>query len=466
MVTVRRWANASLLGLDRATSRELAFFRQHEWDPPAQVAATQRARLGALLAHAMNRVPYYRELFRRAGLRNGSSEEARLRVFEALPLLDKATVRNNFPALQSDDISRRDCIENWSGGTTGEPLAFMQERDEIRVTGGAVLRWFHGWHGVSPGDREVKLWGSGRDLFYGKPPLSVRLRDAVKGVKLLNTFKMPPEGMKSLVGTMNGHRPVIVKGYSSSLFEIAQYSSAHGLKIEAPRVVISTAGVLYPVMREKIESSFGCRVYDHYGAREVHGVAMECPERTGLHVSAFTHLIEVVDEQGKHCPPGTEGELVITSLLNYAMPLIRYRIGDRGTLSTSGCRCGRGLPILTGIGGRTVEAFRTRCGGVVLGEFFIYLFEIILKGGAFAKVQVVQKDYDLVEIRTVLFPGQTLTEELKEQVRRSIKTAMGKDCRIEFVIRRDIPASASGKYRYTACEIPGLSGSINKLEAR
>jgi phenylacetate-CoA ligase len=458
MAAVRRWVNASLLGLDRATSRELSFFRQHEWDTPSQVAETQRARLAALLSHAMNRVPYYRELFQRAGLCDNSSAEAMLSRFETLPLLDKATVRSNFAALQSDDIRQRDCIENWSGGTTGEPLAFMQERDEVRVTGGAVLRWFHGWHGVNPGDREVKLWGSGRDLFYGRPPLSIRLRDAVKGVKLVNTFSMPPEGMKDLIGTMNAHRPVLVKGYSSSLFEIALYCSAHNLKIDAPRVVISTAGVLYPVMREKIESSFGCPVYDHYGAREVHGVAMECPERAGMHVSSFTHLVEVVDEQGRNCPPGTEGELVITSLLNYAMPLIRYRIGDRGTLAASGCRCGRGLPMLSGIGGRTVEAFRTRNGGVVLGEFFIYLFEVILKGGAFAKVQVVQEDYDLIKIRAVLLPGRQLTEEVKDDVRRRVRAAMGENCRVEFVIRDSIAASASGKYRYTVCEIPGLGG--------
>jgi phenylacetate-CoA ligase len=453
LATIRRGASTLLLGLDRATSGAAGFFRRHEWDTPEQVATIQQARLLALLAHAGTHVPYYRQVFRNAGLGDGGPGCV-LESFQKLPLLDKATVRNSFTALQSDDIGRRHCIENWSGGTTGEPLAFMQQPDEVRVTGGAVLRWFYGWHGIRPGDREVRLWGSDRDLFRGKPPLKSSFSEAAKGLKLLNTFRMNAGRIPELVAELNEHRPALVRGYSSSLFEIAQYALSNGLLIVPPRVVISSAGTLYPAMRERIEAAFGCPVYNHYGTREMHNVAMECHARTGLHVSAFTHLVEVVDEQGNPCPRGTEGELVITSLLNYAMPLIRYRIGDRGALSESPCRCGRGLPVLSHIGGRTVEAFRTRSGSIVLGEFFIYLFEVIMKGGAFAKVQVVQRDYDLVEVRAVLLPGQELSEGVKEEVRYRTKVAMGEDCRVKFTVMEDIPVSASGKYSYTLCQIP------------
>ena len=454
LATVRRGANVLILGLDRATTSESRFFRRHEWDSPAQTAASQQSRLLALLAHAGTHVPYYRQLFRDMGLDDREPGRV-LESFEQLPLLDKATVRNNFTALQSDDIHQRDCVENWSGGTTGEPLAFMQQPDEVRVTGGAVLRWFYGWHGIRPGDREVRLWGSDRDLFRGRPPLRSSLSEAAKGLKLLNTFKMDTGRIPDLVAEVNEYRPVLVRGYSSSLFEIAQYALANGLLIVPPRVVISSAGTLFPAMRERIEAAFGCRVYNHYGTREMHNVAMECHARTGLHVSAFTHLVEVVDEQGNPCPRGTEGEVVITSLLNHAMPLIRYRIGDRGALSSTACRCGRGLPVLSYISGRTVEAFRTRSGSVVLGEFFIYLFEVIMKGGAFAKVQVIQKDYDLIEVRAALLPGQELSDAVKEEVRSRTRVAMGEDCRVEFTVVEDIPASASGKHSYTRCQIPG-----------
>jgi phenylacetate-CoA ligase len=455
IATVRRGANAIRLGLDRAVLRESTFMRRHEWGTPALVLAIQQNRLKALLTHAWKHVPHYREAFRGIGLEDGGAGDI-LAAFPKLPLLDKATVRRSFDALQSDDVHRRNCVENWSGGTTGEPLAFTQERKEVMVTGGEVLRWFYGWHGIEPGDKEVRLWGSDRDLFRGMPPLRVRLREAAQGLKLLNTFKMDSGRIPDLIGRLNGHRPALVRGYASSLFEIAQYALANGRDIEPPKVVISSAGTLYPFMREKIESAFGCKVYNHYGTRELHNVAMECPERTGLHISAFAHMVEVVDEQGNPCPAGKEGELVITSLLNYAMPLIRYRIGDRGAAAIADCPCGRGLPRLARISGRTVEAFRTRNGGVVLGEFFIYLFEVVMKGGAFAKVQVVQKDYDVVEVRAVLLPGRRLSDEVKEEVRRRMRVAMGEKCSVEFAVQDDIPVSPSGKYSYTLCQIPGM----------
>jgi phenylacetate-CoA ligase len=455
LATVRRGANVLILGLNRATVGESRFFRLHEWDTPAQVSAIQQSRLLALLAHAGTHVPYYRQMFRNLGLDSGGPGRV-LESFQQLPLLDKVTVRNSFAALQSDDIHRRDCFENWSGGTTGEPLAFMQQHGEVRLTGGTVLRWFYGWHGIRPGDREVRFWGSDRDLFRTRTPLKSSLFEAARGLRLLNTFRLDTYRIPELIARMNEYRPALVRGYSSSLFEVAQYALANGLLIVPPRVVISSAGTLFPAMRARIEAAFGCRVYNHYGTREMHNVAMECRARTGLHVSAFTHLVEVVDEQGNPCPRGTEGELVITSLLNYAMPLIRYRIGDRGTLSATNCPCGRGLPVLSHISGRTVEAFRTRSGRVVLGEFFIYLFEVIMKGAKFAKVQVVQKDYDLVEVRTLLLPGQELSEEARREIRSRIRVAMGEDCRVEFSVLDDIPASASGKYSYTLCQIPGL----------
>jgi phenylacetate-CoA ligase len=453
---VRKGLHKLATATNLTARRALAFLEKHEWDSPAQRAELQKERLGRMLAHACKHVPYYRKLFEASGV----SEGGRVHVdrFPRIPIMTRRLFRDHFEDLKSDDLDQRRWYANKTGGSTGEPLSLIQERADGSVTGTAVLRWFYGWHGVRPGDREIKLWGSDRDLFYGSPPIHSRIKNYFAGVRLLNAFKMTRDQMRAYVDEINRFRPKLLRGYCANLYELACFAEECGLKIAPPDIIISSAGKLYPPMRQKMEAVYGCKVFDHYGSREVHNVAMECEVQSGLHVSDLTHLIEVVNEAGLPCPPGIEGRMLVTTFGNYAMPLIRYDTGDRAILAGDVCRCGRNTTRLREVVGRSTDCFRTREGRVIPGEFFIYLLVVSLKDSPFAKVQAVQDDYEAVRYNLVLRQGRELARDLRHEIEKKTRVVMGDSCRIEFRFVDEIESSASGKYRYTICQLRGISG--------
>lgn len=441
------------LKFNRSAQRELAFMRKSQWFSPEQVKAIQKDRLERLLNYAYEHVPHYRIRLRDAGLLNG--KRIRLDQFRSLPILDKPTIRANFGALTSDEATKLHAKTNKTSGSTGEPLVFLQDREGVRITGGATLRLFYEWHGIQPGDREIRLWGLERDLFYRDRFTLGSIREWFSGIRMLNAFRMTPERMTAYISGINTYRPRLLRGYSANLFELAQFAEENGLEIFSPDVVISSAGTLYPGLRQKMESVYGASVFNHYGAREMHNMAMEC-SAGGFHMSAFTHFFEVLDDHNEPCPPGVEGNLVVTSLFNYAMPLIRYSIGDRGIFSNETCRCGRGLPLLEKVSGRRVDCLWTREGRIVPGEYFIYLLAVHLEDNPIAKYQVVQEDYDNLHFKLMLRTGECLDDITRQEIEEKTRLVMGEKCRMDFELVEDIPPMPSGKYLYTLCRIPDL----------
>ncbi len=442
---MRSYAYRLLLRADPIGSAEYSFLRRHEWDGAEEIELLRRRRLDSLLRHARCHVPFYQESFEESGIPPGRE----LEFFSRIPLLRRRHIRNRLDSLRSDDARRRRSFSNHTGGSTGEPLQFVSDRSDTKRSGGALLRWLYSWYGIQPGEREVKLWGSERDLFYGTLPRSERFLHWFRGHLLLNAFRMTPEAMTEHIRAINWFRPRVIRGYCHNLYELARHAEQAGLSIAAPRVVISSAGTLHAPLRKVMERLYGTVVCNHYGSREVHTVAWECPEASTLHVSALTHTVEILDEEGRPCPPGVEGNLVITSHTNYSMPFIRYLIGDRATFAPAPCSCGRSFPCLSQISGRASECFRTRGGAVVPGEYFIHLLGVVFNDGIFRKLQVVQEDYDHVVVLAVLAGGREMPSSLWNQIADKIRLVMGTDCRVELKEVSDIPASPSGKYPYT-----------------
>jgi phenylacetate-CoA ligase len=443
------------LKFNRLAEHELALFREAQWLAPERISALQHERLEELLAYSVRHVPYYRHALVKAGVADGT--RIRLDRFGAIPILDKPAIRSNFDALTSHEAPALHAFENRTSGSTGEPLVVLQDRDATRVTGSAVLRLFYEWHGMRPGEREVKVWGMERDLFYpGKLSIG-QLREWASGIRTLNAFQMTVQRMRSYIEFINTYRPKIIRGYSANLHELAVFALEHGLRFVAPSLVVSSAGTLFPWLRDRLQRAYGAPVFNHYGSRELHNMAMECPAGEGLHVSSLTHYLEVVDERGLPCAPGDEGDILVTGLLNRSMPLIRYWIGDRGAWGARACKCGRGFPLLARLSGRRVDCFWTKDGRMVPGEYFIYLLAVHLDENPIARYQVVQPDYDLLLCKLALHPGQSLGTRVREEIEQKARLVMGPDCRIIIEEVREIAPTASGKYLYTLCQIPGTS---------
>jgi phenylacetate-CoA ligase len=195
-----------------------------------------------------------------------------------------------------------------------------------------------------------------------------------------------------------------IRAYVESIHELARFIEARGLQVHSPRAISTAAGTLHPAVRELVERVFRAPVFDHYGSRETNGIAGECDHHQGLHVSALTYRFELLRADGTPCGPGELGEVVLTSLVNYAMPLIRYRIGDMAEWAEQPCSCGRAWPLLRAVQGRVTDNFVAGDGTLVHGAYFRHLFFF---RDWIRKFQIVQEAQDRVRFRIVLrTPGE------------------------------------------------------------
>ena len=417
------------------------------------VRALQRSRLERVLRHAREHVPYYRELLERHGVLSGT--EVDLDRYQELPLLDKSTIRANWNGLQSDDLDRRKTRVNQSGGSTGEPIKLVQDAD-YQDWNNAVKLFYEGRAGYRLGDRIVKLWGSERDLMGAKRSLWSRVGQTLQNQRFLNTFRMTPETMRAYVDEINSFRPSLILAYAESIFQIARFARQEGLELYSPKIIFTSASTLYPAMRETIEGVFGTQVLDRYGSREVGVVACEVPGSHGLVTSAPSHFVEIVRPDGTLARPGETGEVVVTPLTNFAMPLLRYRIGDMGSWAPPRSGDGPGWPTLEKISGRVSDTFFTRDGTQVFGEFFTHLF---YEREWVEMFQVVQEEFDLVVMHIKQGPNAPTGAELDAEIRslrEQVRLVMGEDCRVEVEFTEEIETTVSGKHRFTISKVEPL----------
>jgi phenylacetate-CoA ligase len=265
----------------------------------------------------------------------------------------------------------------------------------------------------------------------------------------LNAFHMSPESMREFVELLNRVRPRLIVAYAQAAYELARFVEREKIEVEPQRAMMTSAGTLYPFMRETIARVFGCNVFNLYGSREVSDIAWELPGSKGLWVAPWANFIEIVDDNGQPVAAGTEGNIIVTCLTNFAMPLLRYWIGDRGALLPDHATEPGNIQVLQHVSGRNVDAFRTRDQTVVDGEYFTHL--LYFRPWVW-KFQVVQKRHDFVLFKVVSANGQPPKQELDEIAARS-RLAMGADCKVEFEFLKELPPLPSGKFRYTISEV-------------
>lgn len=431
--------------------RENRLLEQAEKASAKQLQRLQRERLVRLLLHAYRHVPYYRELLADTGVVTRDGEVA-LERYPSLPFLTKDILRTRFEQLKSDDLSRRRWSFNTSGGSTGEPVRFIQDTEYRRWARAAKIR-FDAWTGYRAGAPKILLWSSERDLLVGQETAIVRSRRWLKNELWLNGHRMTPERMRLYVKKINEVHPKQILAFAESLFELARFAERAGVNVDAQEAIMTSAGTLYPEMRRAIERVFGAPVFDRYGSREVGDMACECEAHAGLHVSPLTHHIEVVRPDGSEARPGELGEVVVTLLTNLAMPLIRYQIGDQAVAgSKDRCGCGCDWPRLQRIEGRLKDSFVTRDGTIVrVPDFFFYFKDWV------RQFQFIQEDYD--RVRLLLVPtasreqaGEYISQD-RPELERQLGILMGGLCKLEIDLVNEIPCSPSGKFRYTISKV-------------
>lgn len=441
------WRKSAYLGY--ASWRGYRFpslLRQYLKDYRDGIAAgTAPAALCRLLIHCRKMAPYYAELL--SDVTSRQIENDPVGTLQRLPLLTKDRIRANFSRLQSTDNSQRQCATNTSGGSTGEPVQLLQDNEYRDAS--AALQWLcQSQLGCPLGHHHVRLWGSERDLESGTKSRKARFFNWLTNTTWMNAFAMSPRSMRGFIEILNRKHPRLIVAYAQAIYELARFAEREQLAVAPQRAVLTSAGTLYPFMREKIAQVFRCEVYNLYGSREVSDIAWELPGLKGLWAPPWANFIEIVDEKGAPVPAGTEGNIVVTCLTNYAMPLVRYWIGDRGALLPQG-DSPNGVQMLNHVSGRTVDIFRRNDQTLVDGEYFTHL--LYFRPWVW-KFQVVQKSYTHILFKVVSNNGQPPKEELDEIASRS-RIAMGDDCKVDFEFCEELPALRSGKFRYTISEV-------------
>jgi phenylacetate-CoA ligase len=434
-----------------AVFRRLAEFRRWQWDDVETFRARQAAALGSLLSHAVSRVPFYAE---RAG--DLSSTEIARDPFACLarfPALEREELVERFDSLACE-MGRGGYVSS-SGGSTGEPVRFLHDKDYLSSAIATTFLFFE-WAGVPHGSRLVKLWGAPRDIGGSSIPLPRRIADWMANRTTLDAFDMGEKAIDEHARAIARIGPVCVEGYADALYQLALHMEETGIAPLRLSAVVSSAGTLLPHMRQKISGTFGAEVFDRYGTREVGNVAAECDRHNGMHVFGETSIVDVVDDSGRGLAPGEEGDVLITNLTNYTMPLIRYRIGDRAVWREGACDCKRPYPLLERIAGRSESRVVRADGGFVPAEFFIHILGVEHNDGSIRKFQVVQESTERIRIRVVLrggtaAPGPGAFDEIADR----IKQMMGENCRVDFEVVDAIAPTATGKHRY----VIGLSAS-------
>jgi phenylacetate-CoA ligase len=419
-------------------------FRQYEFASSEIILAHQTAALRKLLRHAAAHVPYYGELFDRSGI-----DPAELRLpddLSAIPPLSKSALRERQGDLLATNVERSKLRWNASGGSTGEPVQFCQ--DERYWASGCAIRWFfESWWGIQPGEPTAAVWGADRD-FHGWD-WKERLYSRISQLKVCNAFALTRDRMEKFARTLNAWQPPLITGYASALETFAHFLFEQRQWRIRPRAVISSAEILTEEQRVVIESAFDAPVYNFYGSREVNNLAAECPACCGLHTNMLTRYLEIVDDEGKPLPAGTPGRVLVTDLVNTAMPFIRYENGDIASWAEQPCKCGRPFRLLEKIWGRSSDFIVTPDGKSIHGEFFTHLFYYIREVQTF---QVMQHALREVEVSVVLRPGvqdfdsKALLEQMAE--------ALGPEVHCAIRTVESIPKLATGKRRFTVSAVP------------
>lgn len=424
----------------RHTLAWLARYERDQWLPPERIAALQLERLQRLLAHCEREVPYYRQRWKALGIR--AADIRTLDDYARLPVLTKADIRTNFDDLQAESWRGR-LLFKATGGSTGEPLRFgyTRESNDRRT---AVMWRGYGWAGSRMGRRTLFLWGGA----VGDPSrvhlLKDRLYNTLFARRVLNSFHMTDANLAQYADAIDRFRPAVIVAYVEPLVRLAKWINQTGRKVWQPQAIIGAAESLHEFQRDILQQAFGCPAFNTYGCREFMLIASECEKRHGLHINADHLVVELAG----HPAPGEPGDVVITDLFNYGMPLLRYVNGDVATLATHGCDCGRGLPLLERVDGRRLDAIRTPAGNILPGEFFPHMLKDV---PGLARFQLVQRQLDRLDLAIVR--GAGYDDAAQAYIRREVGKVLGDSVRLDIHYVDDLPLTRSGKLRVTVSEL-------------
>jgi len=409
----------------------------HQGVARAEIEAFQNARLRRLVRHAWEKVPYYRRLFERHGLK--PQDIRTLADLAAIPISSKKDLQ----PLPTEDVVARgvdanQLIVHQTSGSTGQPTKIRRTWFEERVLN--AFRWRAArYFGLRATDRYVSI-RLNRPLDPRNDRLHQRLLHAIGLYH--GTVLDCRQPVQDIVRQLRDLRPVVVDGLSGALWRVSLELGDADRQVIRPRFVHCGGEVLTPTMRRKVSEAFGAPVYETYGSYEFNHIAWQCKETGDYHTCDDSLIVEIL-EDGKPVTPGERGELVATNLHSFAMPFIRFRLGDIVTKGAALCACGAPFSTIRAIQGRMADCFPLP-DGRLLHPY--QLGSIILNNAPWVgKYQFLQERLDRIILRAV--PLAAPSTEAIARVRELATQQLGPKIEFEIALESDIPLEPSGKFR-------------------
>ena len=428
-------------------------FEQSQWWPPEALRAQQDRQLSILLSHAVATAPYYAERLRDAGVRPGKPLSPE--VWARIPLLRREDIQQARSALHSRAVPKahRPLHKLATSGSTGKPV-------EVVVTKITHLFWEaftlrdHQWHRR---DLRGKL-AAIRNFSEGKALYPKGARNRTWAPAAGSVYPTGPAIGLSITASaeqqaewLQRQRPDYLLIFPSALSELLGYCRERAIAFPRLREVRTLSEVVGPELRAACRQTWGVPLTDMYSVQETGYLALQCPEHAHYHVQGEGVLLEVLDAAGRTCAPGETGRVVVTSLHNFAMPLVRYDIGDYAEVGER-CACGRGLPVLNRILGRVRNMVTLPSGErywpPVYGERYREVAPI-------RQFQFVQKSLERLEVKLVADRELTAAEQgkLRDLIHQRIRYPF----EITFTYHDEIPRGPGGKYEDFRSELPAPS---------
>jgi phenylacetate-CoA ligase len=399
----------------------LETLKRTEYLPAERLAELQTAELDRLLRFVATHVPHYRK--------HGPAA-----------LTTKDQVRERPADFIADTFPRRALIPWHTSGTTGKPLTVYYSREAMQRMW-AFVELYRNAAGVTKDDRRGQF--TGKTIVPASQSESTKTfwrRDLANHALLFSTVHLLPRNLRFYAAALERFRPAYLSGYPSSMYVLGEYYRQSGRRAPRLKAALTSAETLLDHQRRTIEEAFATRVFDQYGQAEMQSFWYEC-EAGRMHAHPLAGVTEILRPDGTPAAPGEMGEVVLTGLVNYAMPLVRYRVGDTARFATESCACRRGMPVIEEIGGRLDDFVYTRERG------FLGRLDPVLKGVRnIVESQIEQESLEVLRIRFV--PAPRFTAEDLHVLENNLRAQVGRNIHLEFECTDRIPRSANGKFRF------------------
>lgn len=416
--------------------KALKELEKSQWQSPEELKNLQWNKFKKLVVYAYENTEYYHNLLDKNSINIASIKDwpDLLRI----PILAKDTAKANIEGLISKKASRK--LSFRSSGSSGMPMTTY--KDETALGYQMAAKWRgRRWNGIDIGHRIMQLCGEDKDRTY---------LDAIEDRLIDNkTFFVAQDinnkTIKKYLAAYDRIRPDLIYGYAHSIYEFAYLIKQSNLTVRhSPRAIITTSEILWEHQKNLIEQIFGRKVRNEYGCKEFHLIAFECPYGN-MHIAQENLIVEFLDSEGRAAQEGDLADIVITDLTNYEMPLIRYKLGDRGSFKSIACPCRRNLAVMDIKIGRDADMLRLNDNTNIHPDIFSIPHKMPYYDEV-AAFKVIQNT--LTDFKILIDASDNAKPHLKEHFDNVLNTYIGSNTTAEYEFISPLPKEPSGKLRY------------------